>query len=62
MERDQISRPEAMKKIKSQMNPREKMKCADYKIETSGSLESTVEHTERVYRNLLFDSEMKNKS
>jgi dephospho-CoA kinase len=30
MERDQISHPEAMKKIKSQMNPREKMKCADY--------------------------------
>lgn len=62
MERDQISHPEAMKKIKSQMNPREKMKCADYTIDTSGSLGSTVEQTERVYRNLLFDYEMKNKS
>jgi dephospho-CoA kinase len=62
MERDQISRPEAMKKIKSQMNPLEKMKRADYTIETSGSLGSTVEQTERVYRNLLFDYEMKNKS
>ncbi len=62
MERDQISRPEAMKKIKSQMNPLEKMKRADYTIDTSGSLGSTVEQTERVYRNLLFDYEMKNKS
>lgn len=62
MERDQISQPEAMKKIKSQMNPREKMKYADYTIDTSGSLGSTVEQTERVYRNLLFDYEMKNKS
>jgi len=62
MERDQISHPEAMKKIKSQMNPREKMNYADYTIDTSGSLGSTVEQTERVYRNLLFDYEMKNKS
>jgi dephospho-CoA kinase len=51
-----------MKKIKSQMNPREKMNYADYTINTSGSLGSTVEQTERVYRNLLFDYEMKNKS
>lgn len=62
MERDQISHPEAMKKIKSQMNSREKMKSADYTIKTSGSLGSTVEQTERVYRNLLLDYEMKNKS
>lgn len=62
MERNQISHPEAVKKIKSQMNPREKMKYADYTIDTSGSLESTVEQTERIYRNLLFDYEMKNKS
>ena len=62
MERDQISHPEATKKIKSQMNPREKMNYADYTIDTSGSLGSTVEQTERVYRNLLFDYEMKNKS
>jgi len=62
MERDQISHPEAMRKIKSQMNPREKMKYADYTIDTSGSLGSTVEQTERVYRNLLFDYEMKSKS
>jgi dephospho-CoA kinase len=62
MERDQISHPEAMKKIKSQMNPKEKMKYTDYTIDTSGSLGSTVEQTERVYRNLLFDYEMKSKS
>ena len=62
MERDRISRPAAIKKIKSQMNPQDKMKYADYTIDTSGSLGSTVEQTERIYRNLLFDYEMKNKS
>ena len=61
MERDRISRPAAIKKIKSQMNPQDKMKYADYTIDTSGSLGSTVEQTERIYRNLLFDYEMKNK-
>lgn len=59
MERDQISKKEAVKKIKSQMKPQEKMKHADYIIDSSGSLLSTVEQSERVYRNLLFDYETK---
>ena len=60
MERDGISQKQAMKKIKSQMQPQEKLKYADYIIDTSGSLQSTVEQTERVYRNLMMDNEMKN--
>lgn len=57
--RDQISRAEALKKIKSQMPPEEKLKYADYIIDSSGSLQSTVEQTERIYRNLMLDYEMK---
>jgi len=59
MKRDQISRAEALNKIKSQMPPEEKLKYADYIIDSSGSLQSTVEQTERVYRNLMLDYEMK---
>jgi len=61
MERDKIGRTEAIKKIKSQMQPEKKLKYADYIIDSSGSLPSTVEQTERVYRNLMLDYEMKNK-
>lgn len=59
MERDQISRKEATEKLMSQMAPEEKLKYADYIIDTSGSLQNTVEQTERVYRNLMIDQEMK---
>jgi dephospho-CoA kinase len=59
MERDKISRAEAMKKIKSQMEPEKKLRYADYIIDTSGSIESTLEQTERVYRNLVLDYEVK---
>jgi dephospho-CoA kinase len=59
MERDGISRKQTIKIIKSQMQPQEKMKYADYIIDTSSSLQSTVEQTERVYRNLMMDNEMK---
>jgi dephospho-CoA kinase len=59
MERDKISRADALKKIKSQMEPKQKLKYADYVIETSGSIESTLEQTERVYRKLVQDYEVK---
>jgi len=59
MERDGISRKQTMNIIKSQMQPQEKLKYADYIIDTSSSLQSTVEQTERVYRNLMIDYEMK---
>jgi dephospho-CoA kinase len=60
MERDGISLKQTMKIIKSQMQPQEKLKYAYYIIDTSSSLQSTVEQTERVYRNLMMDNEMKN--
>jgi len=62
MERDQISKNEAIKKIKSQMPPEEKLKFANYIIDTSSTLKSTIEHTERVFRNLMMDYEIKLKT
>jgi len=59
MERDGIGRKQAMKLMKSQMQPQEKLKYADYIIDSSGSLQSTVEQTERIYRSLMMDNEIK---
>lgn len=59
MERDQINRGEAIKKIKTQMLPEEKLKYADYVIDSSGSLQETVEQTERVFRSLMLYYELK---
>ncbi len=59
MERDKISREEALQKMKSQLEPARKLKYADYVIDSSGSLQSTVEQTEKVYRNLMLDYELK---
>jgi dephospho-CoA kinase len=59
LERDGISRKEALRKIKSQMEPEKKLEYADYIINSSGSLQSTIEQTERVFRNLMIDYEMK---
>jgi dephospho-CoA kinase len=59
MERDRINRQQARKKIRAQMAPEEKTKQADYLIDSSGSLAHTVEQTERVFRNLMLDYELK---
>jgi dephospho-CoA kinase len=61
-QRDSISREEAAKKIESQMNSEEKLKFADYIIDTSGSLPSTIEQTERVFRSLVVDYDLKHGS
>jgi len=58
-ERDNISRKEALKKIRTQMLPKEKLKYANYIIDTSGSLRHTAEQTEQVFRSLMLDYEKK---
>jgi len=58
-ERDRISRAAALRKIGSQMPERDKLRHADYAIDASGTLESTVEQTERVYAQLVRDAELK---
>jgi dephospho-CoA kinase len=55
MERDKISREDAVRKIKTQFPLTEKLKYADYKIDTSGTLRETIEQTEKIYRFLVED-------
>jgi dephospho-CoA kinase len=62
MERDKITEKKALIKINSQMPADEKKSYADYIIDTSGSLEDTLEQTERIYRQLLADHEFKTKT
>lgn len=58
MDRDQMDRDEALKRIKSQLPPKKKIKFADYVIDTSKSLFQTVEETEKVFRSLIADYEL----
>jgi dephospho-CoA kinase len=55
MERDNISREVALRKIGSQIPSEEKLKQADYTIDSSDTIPSTVEQTEKVFSNLMFD-------
>lgn len=59
MERDSIDRDKALEKINSQMPIEKKLPFADYDIDTSGSLRETVEQSEKVYRNLINDFQLK---
>ncbi|NIM91750.1 MAG: dephospho-CoA kinase [Candidatus Aminicenantes bacterium] len=59
MERDNIDREEALRKIASQMPTEEKLKSADYAINSSGAVQSTVEQTEKVFLSLKSDHKRK---
>jgi len=59
MKRDSLSRKEALRRVQSQLSPEEKTKFADYIIDSSGTLAETVEQTERIFRNLMLDHELK---
>jgi len=58
-ERDGIGRAAALRKIGAQMPRKEKLRHADYAIDTSGSLAETVEQTEQVCARLHQDAELK---
>jgi dephospho-CoA kinase len=55
MQRDNITRETALKKIHSQLPPEEKRKHADYIIDTSGTIAETTKQTEKVFRSLMRD-------
>jgi len=55
MERDNLAYEEAKARINSQMPIEEKLKFADYTIDTSGTLRQTHKQVESVYRDLLFE-------
>ncbi len=53
MSRDQLSEREARARMDSQMPIEEKLKLADYTIDTSGTLKQTRDQAEAIYRDLL---------
>jgi dephospho-CoA kinase len=53
MTRNNLSRPAAELRIRSQMSQDEKKKFADYLIDTSEGFEATRQRTEEVYKELL---------
>ncbi len=59
MERDGIGRAEAGRRIGSQLPLREKIKRADYVIDTSGTIRETIDQTERVFALFIRDYELK---
>ena len=52
MARDRISREEAEQRIRTQMPQGEKLRYADYRIDSSGSFEETRTQTEEVFESL----------
>ena len=52
MERNQITREDAERRIAAQMSSDEKRKYADYEIDTSGTFEETRSRVEQVYTTL----------
>jgi dephospho-CoA kinase len=52
MRRNQLSREEAERRVRSQMPQEEKLRYADFRIDTSGDFEDTRRQTEEVYRQL----------
>lgn len=53
MERNNLSAQESLKRIKSQMPLKEKVKMADYVIDNSNSLDKTREQVETIWQNLV---------
>lgn len=58
-QREGLSREKALEKIGSQMSDQEKIPFAHYLIDTSGTIENTIEQTERVYFSLYQDLMLK---
>jgi dephospho-CoA kinase len=52
MDRDRLSRQEAVSRIQAQMPTAEKRRYADFEIDTSGPFDQTDQQIERVYRTL----------
>ncbi|MHB8094054.1 MAG: dephospho-CoA kinase [Candidatus Aminicenantales bacterium] len=57
MRRDGIGQDEALRRIRAQMPQEEKIRRADYVIDTSGTIAETIEQTERVHALLMLDGE-----
>lgn len=51
--RDNLSAEEALKRVKSQMSIKEKIRFADYIIDNSSSLDKTKEQVKKIWQNLV---------
>ena len=56
MQRNNLTRAEAERRVASQMSQSEKMAFADYLIDTSGAAVETIDRTDRVYELLREDA------
>ena len=54
IKRNNLSKDEALQRIKSQMPMKEKVKMADYVIDNSNSLDKTKKQVEKIWKNLVF--------
>lgn len=61
VDRDGLSPRQALKKIRGQMTSTEKLKYADYIVDTTGPLEDTVAKSEKLFRCLRKDYRDKNR-
>lgn len=52
MSRNSLTREEAMDRINSQMSSAEKIKLADYVIDTSGTIEESIKQTEDIIKKI----------
>ena len=52
MERDNLTRVEAQKRLSCQMDIKEKLKYADYVIDNSGTMDKTIEQARALYGEL----------
>jgi dephospho-CoA kinase len=59
MTRDGLSREQAQRRIDAQMSVEEKRDLADYVIDTSGTMEQTLQQTDRVLEQLLEEAKSK---
>ena len=62
MDRDLIDCKEAQRKVRAQMPADEKLEFADYVVDTSGSMEETLDQAEELYEELLLDGRIKDGS
>jgi len=53
VKRDNLSKEEALQRIKSQMPMKEKVKMADYVIDNSSSLDKTKKQVEKIWKKLV---------
>ena len=53
IKRNNLSKDEALQRIKSQMPMKEKVKMADYVIDNSNSLDKTKKQVEKIWKNLV---------